>query len=62
MAKESILTVTVRRGTSVVDGADLANGLLHVALKQVVPETLKPRRIPVQAGRKAIEAETAQAA
>ncbi len=31
----------------VVDGADLRNGLLHVALKRVVPEALKPRRIPV---------------
>ena len=48
----------------VVEGADLANGLLHVALKHVVPEALKPRRIPVQGGRPAIEAqaETAQAA
>ena len=31
----------------VVDGADLQNGLLHVALKRVVPEALKPRRIPI---------------
>lgn len=31
----------------VVEGADLQNGLLHVALKRVVPEALKPRRIPV---------------
>ena len=31
----------------VVDGADLRNGLLHVALKRVVPEALKPRRITV---------------
>ncbi len=31
----------------VVEGADLQNGLLHVALKRVVPEQLKPRRIPV---------------
>ncbi len=46
----------------VVEGADLANGLLHVALKQVVPETLKPRRIPVQPTQRAIESETAQAA
>ena len=29
----------------VVDGADLQNGLLHVGLKRVVPEALKPRRI-----------------
>ena len=31
----------------VVDGADLQNGLLHVALKRVVPEALKPRRISI---------------
>jgi len=31
----------------VVEGADLKNGLLHVALRRVVPETLKPRRIPI---------------
>ncbi|MDE2581001.1 MAG: Hsp20 family protein [Rhodospirillales bacterium] len=31
----------------VVEGADLQNGLLHVGLKRVVPESLKPRRIPV---------------
>jgi len=34
----------------VVDGADLSNGLLHVGLKRVVPESLKPRRIAVNAG------------
>jgi molecular chaperone IbpA len=38
----------------VVEGADLANGLLHVALRRVVPEALKPRRIPVQGSRPAI--------
>ena len=27
----------------VVEGADLQNGLLHVGLKRVVPEALKPR-------------------
>lgn len=43
----------------VVTGADLSNGLLHVALKHVVPEALKPRRIPVQTGRPAIEAQAA---
>ena len=43
----------------VVEGADLANGLLHVALKQVVPETLKPRRIPVQSGQKVLEVQAA---
>ncbi|HET6182037.1 MAG TPA: Hsp20 family protein [Acetobacteraceae bacterium] len=31
----------------VVEGADLQNGLLHVALKRVVPEALKPRRIAI---------------
>jgi molecular chaperone IbpA len=35
----------------VVDGADLDNGLLHVGLKRVVPEALKPRRIEVNVGR-----------
>ena len=30
-----------------VEGASLQNGLLHVGLKRVVPEALKPRRIPV---------------
>lgn len=31
----------------VVDGADLQDGLLHVGLKRVVPEALKPRRITI---------------
>jgi molecular chaperone IbpA len=31
----------------VVDGAELANGLLHVGLKRVVPESAKPRRIAI---------------
>jgi molecular chaperone IbpA len=31
----------------VVEGADLQNGLLHVNLKRVVPEALKPRRIAI---------------
>ena len=35
----------------VVEGATLENGLLQLALKRVVPEALKPRQIPVQAGR-----------
>ncbi len=30
-----------------VEGASLQNGLLHVGLKRVVPEALKPRRIPI---------------
>lgn len=31
----------------IVEGADLRDGLLHVALKRVIPEALKPRRIAV---------------
>jgi molecular chaperone IbpA len=38
----------------VVDGADLKNGLLHVGLKRVVPEALKPRRIAIGTGQPAI--------
>lgn len=34
----------------VVEGADLQNGLLHVGLKRVVPESLKPRRIAIGTG------------
>ncbi len=33
----------------VVEGAELNNGLLRVELKRVVPEALKPRRIPIAA-------------
>ena len=46
----------------VVEGAELAHGLLHVALRHVVPEALKPRRITVQPGRPAITGEASQAA
>ncbi len=38
----------------VVDGADLKNGLLHVGLKRVVPEALKPRRVIIGASQPAI--------
>jgi molecular chaperone IbpA len=38
----------------VVEGADLQNGLLHVGLKRVVPETLKPRRIAIGTGAKLV--------
>jgi molecular chaperone IbpA len=31
----------------VVDGADVNHGLLHVNLKRVVPESLKPRKIAI---------------
>ena len=40
-----------------VEGADMALGLLHVSLRRVVPEALKPRRIPV--GPAATKASTA---
>jgi molecular chaperone IbpA len=33
-----------------VDCADLQDGLLHVSLKRVVPDALKPRRITIGAG------------
>ncbi|MCA9566214.1 MAG: Hsp20 family protein [Myxococcales bacterium] len=38
-----------------VAGAELENGLLHVELERVVPEELKPRRIPI--GSSTVEAE-----
>ena len=37
----------------VVEGADLKNGLLHVGLKRVVPEALKPRTIAIGGGQPA---------
>ena len=46
----------------VVEGADLQNGLLHVGLKRVVPEALKPRRIVVGTATPAAVANDSQAA
>ena len=51
----------------VVDGADLQNGLLHVGLKRIVPEALKPRRIAIGNAAQPViandsQAETTQAA
>ena len=46
----------------VVEGADMTNGLLHVGLKRVVPEALKPRRIEVNTGSKPVIANDPQAA
>ena len=46
----------------VVDGADLQNGLLHVGLKRVVPEALKPRRITIGGGAPTAIANDAQGA
>lgn len=45
----------------VVQGAELANGLLHVAIRRVVPEALKPRRIQVQGSRPALTDQVAPA-
>lgn len=39
----------------VVEGANLEHGLLQLTLKRVVPEALKPRRIPVQPGRPVLQ-------
>jgi molecular chaperone IbpA len=33
-----------------VEGADLTNGLLRIAVRHFVPEALKPRRIPITTG------------
>jgi len=46
----------------VVEDADLRNGLLHVGLKRVVPEQLKPRRIAISNAARALPANDAQAA
>lgn len=39
-----------------VTGAAHENGMLHVDLKREIPEALKPRRIEISGGAKAIEA------
>jgi len=44
----------------VVDGAELKNGLLHVGLKRVVPEALKPRHITIGTQTTAIANDTAK--
>ncbi len=45
----------------VVDGAEMQNGMLSVALRREVPEALKPRRIPVQASAPRLESKPAKA-
>ncbi|MBL8790466.1 MAG: Hsp20 family protein [Rhizobiales bacterium] len=44
-----------------VKGADMVNGLLHIALVRVLPEAMKPRQIAINSGDKpkAIEAKAA---
>jgi molecular chaperone IbpA len=44
----------------VVDGADVQHGLLHVGLRRVVPEALKPRKITVGNGESPAIANDAQ--
>lgn len=46
----------------VVESADIANGLLHVAVKRVVPDSAKPRRISVNTAQSAAKTIEAQAA
>ena len=46
----------------VVEGADLRNGLLHVGLKRVVPEALKPRRVAINGAAPAAIANDSEAA
>ena len=46
----------------VVDGARLENGLLELALRRIVPEALKPRRIEIQAAPRPAQPSLAQAA
>jgi molecular chaperone IbpA len=47
----------------VVEGADIANGLLNIAIKRVVPESAKPRKISINTSTpaKTISAEPVQA-
>ncbi|MGH7119543.1 MAG: Hsp20 family protein [Acetobacteraceae bacterium] len=46
----------------VVEGAELANGLLHVGLKRIVPEQLKPRRIVIGSAAEEVANDTAKQA
>ncbi len=46
----------------VVEGADLKNGLLHVGLKRIVPEALKPRRITIGAAQPSVIANDSEQA
>jgi molecular chaperone IbpA len=45
----------------VVENAGLDNGLLHVGLKRIVPEALKPRKIAIEVGQDAQKVITAEA-
>lgn len=43
-----------------VTGATHENGMLHIDLKREVPEALKPRRIEIASGTKAIESDVVE--
>lgn len=45
----------------VVEDANLVNGLLHIGLKRIVPEALKPRRIAIGTGQESQKVLTAEA-
>ncbi|GAB0118081.1 Hsp20 family protein [Acidisoma sp. 7E03] len=45
----------------VVEDANLVNGLLHIGLKRIVPEALKPRRIAIGTGQDSQKVITAEA-
>jgi molecular chaperone IbpA len=45
----------------VVENAGLMNGLLHVGLKRIVPEALKPRKIAIELGQDTQKVITADA-
>ena len=45
-----------------VNGARLENGLLHVELEREIPETMKPRRIVIDGGRRSGQLEQQNAA
>lgn len=45
----------------VVENAGLDNGLLHIGLKRIVPEALKPRRIAIAVGQEAPKVLTSEA-
>jgi len=45
----------------VVENAGLDNGLLHVGLKRIVPEALKPRKIAITVGQDTQKVITAEA-
>jgi molecular chaperone IbpA len=44
----------------IVEGADMANGLLHVGIQRVVPESAKPRRIEITTSGQAAKTINAQ--